>query len=162
MSTSQLQIRRAVASDAATILTLIRELAEFERLAHEVVSTEESLTRELFGPQPGAEVVIAQVGEEVVGFALYFQNFSTFLGKPGLYLEDLYIRPKFRGQGYGEQLLHYLGAICIERGYGRLEWSVLDWNQRAINFYKGLGAQALNDWTVFRVTGEALIRLGSN
>lgn len=163
--TAQLQIRRATAADVPTILGLIRELAEFERLLHEVTATEQSLRAELFGDNPGAEVVIAQIGvqggAEVVGFALYFQNFSTFLSKRGIYLEDLYVRPQFRGQGYGEQMLRYLARICVERGYGRLEWSVLDWNQRAIDFYKGLGARPMVEWTVFRVTGEALTKLGN-
>jgi GNAT superfamily N-acetyltransferase len=161
MNTSSLQIRPAVETDVSTILGLIRELADFERLAHEVVASEPLLRETLFGSRPGAEVLLAQVADEVVGFALFFPNFSTFLGRPGLYLEDLYIRPKFRGQGYGEQLLRHLAGICAERGYGRFEWSVLDWNQRAINFYKGLGAKAMDDWTMFRVTGDALTKLGS-
>ncbi|HKE92922.1 MAG TPA: GNAT family N-acetyltransferase, partial [Povalibacter sp.] len=148
-------------SDVPTILALISELAEFERLSHEMVATEDLLRRSLFGDRPGAEVVIGTVGEETVGFALFFPNFSTFLGRAGMYLEDLFVRPKFRGQGYGEQLLRHLAHICLERGYGRLEWSVLDWNQRAIDFYKGLGARPMDDWTVFRVTGEALAKLGS-
>lgn len=156
-----LEIRRATVADVPTILSLIRELAEFERLAHEVVVTEELLARQLFGERPGAEVVIARLGEQVVGFALFFQNFSTFLGQSGLYLEDLYVRPKFRGLGHGERLLRHLARICIERGYGRFEWSVLNWNQRAIDFYKSMGARPMEEWTVFRVTGEALIKLGS-
>jgi GNAT superfamily N-acetyltransferase len=163
-TTTELQIRRANAADVPTIFSLIRELAEFERLLHEVTATEQSLRAELFGENPGAEVLIAQIdtpaGEEIVGFALYFQNFSTFLSKRGIYLEDLYVRPKFRGQGYGGQLLQYLARICVERGYGRLEWSVLDWNQRAIDFYKSLGARPMDEWTVFRVTGDALTKLG--
>lgn len=163
--TAELQIRRATAADVPTILGLIRELAEFERLLHEVTATEQSLQSELFGDNPGAEVLIAHIGdetrEEIVGFALYFQNFSTFLSKRGIYLEDLYVRPKFRGQGYGGQLLRYLARICVERGYGRLEWSVLDWNQRAIDFYKSLGARPMVEWTVFRVTGESLTKLGA-
>ena len=158
----QLEIRRATFADVPTIVSLIRELAEFERLAHEVVVTEDLLARQLFGERPGAEVLIACVGQEVAGFALFFQNFSTFLGRPGLYLEDLYVRPKFRGLGHGEQLLRYLARICIERGYGRFEWSVLDWNQRAIDFYKGRGARPMEEWTVFRVTGDALAQLGSS
>ena len=159
MNTSALQIRRATGADVPTILSLIRELADFERLSDEVVADEALLQETLFGPRPGAEVLIAQVADEVVGFALFFQNFSTFLGRPGLYLEDLYVRPKFRGQGHGEQLLRSLARICSERGYGRLEWSVLDWNQRAIDFYKSLGAKPMHDWTVFRVTGESLAKL---
>lgn len=152
-------IRRATRADVPIILALIRELAEFERLAHEVVATEESLLASLFGERPSAEVLVGRVGSDVVGFALFFQNYSTFLGKPGLYLEDLFVRPRFRGQGYGEQLLRYLARLCLERNYGRFEWSVLDWNQRAIDFYKGLGAQPMNDWTVLRVTGESLVKL---
>jgi ribosomal protein S18 acetylase RimI-like enzyme len=160
MNTPAAQIRRAAEADVPTILSLIRELAEFERLAHEVIADEDLLRLTLFGDQPAAEVLIAEVGEEVVGFALFFQNFSTFLGRPGMYLEDLYIRPQFRGQGHGEQLLRHLARICQERNYGRFEWWVLDWNQRAIDFYKSLGAKPMNDWTVFRVTGEALTKLG--
>ncbi len=159
MNTALLEIRKATVADVPTILALIQELADFERLAHEMVATEELLRKSLFGDRPGAEVVVARVDAEVVGFALFFQNFSTFLGRPGLYLEDLYIRPRFRGQGHGEELLRYLARICVEREYGRLEWSVLDWNQRAIDFYKSLGASPMNDWTVFRVTGDALTRL---
>lgn len=157
----ELQIRPATVADVPTILSLIRELAEFERLLHEVTATEQSLQAELFGDDPGAAVVMAQAGAEIVGFALYFHNFSTFLSKRGIYLEDLYVRPKFRGHGYGEQLLRYLARICVDRAYGRLEWSVLDWNQRAIDFYRGLGAKPLDEWTMFRVTGDALTRLGA-
>ncbi|HEY5809053.1 MAG TPA: GNAT family N-acetyltransferase [Povalibacter sp.] len=156
-----LDIQRATRDDVPTIVALIRELAEFERLAHEAVVTEESLLASLFGERPGAEVLIGRVGGEVVGFALFFQNFSTFLGRPGMYLEDLFVRPKFRGEGYGEQLLRYLARLCVERNYGRFEWSVLDWNQRAIDFYRGLGAKPMADWTVFRVTGDALVKLAS-
>ncbi|MBB6093314.1 GNAT superfamily N-acetyltransferase [Povalibacter uvarum] len=161
MTTPEFQIRRATVADVPTILSLIRELADFERLSHECVATEALLEESLFGPRPGAEVVIGQLGSEVVGFALFFPNFSTFLGRPGLYLEDLFVRPKYRGQGYGEHLLRHLASICVERDYGRLEWSVLDWNQRAIDFYKSLGAQPMDEWTVFRVTGDALTKLGS-
>jgi len=157
---NHLRIDPASAADAATIFGLIKELAEFEHLSHEVVATEESLREQLFGEQPGAEVIIGRVGGEVVGFALYFPNFSTFLGRRGLYLEDLYVRPQFRGQGHGEQLLRHLAHLCVERGYGRLEWSVLDWNQRAIDFYQSMGAKPMNEWTVFRVTGDALAKLG--
>ena len=161
MTVPSFEIQRATLADIPTILSLIRELAEFERLANECVATEALLERSLFGERPAAEVVVGRLGEEVVGFALFFPNYSTFLGKPGLYLEDLFVRPRFRGQGYGEQLLRHLAGICVERDYGRLEWSVLDWNQRAIDFYKSLGARPMDDWTVFRVTGEALTRLGS-
>jgi ribosomal protein S18 acetylase RimI-like enzyme len=157
-----LRIDPANAADVTTILGLIKELAEFEHLSHEVVATEESLREQLFGERPGAEVVIGRVGDEVVGFALFFPNFSTFLGRRGLYLEDLYVRPQFRGQGHGEQLLRHLARLCVERGYGRLECSVLDWNQRAIDFYQSMGAKPMNEWTVFRVTGDALTRLGGS
>jgi GNAT superfamily N-acetyltransferase len=159
---TKLEIRPATAADVPTILALISELAAFERLSHEVVATEDGLREALFGARPGAEVVIGQLDGEVVGFALFFPNFSTFLGRPGMYLEDLFVRPKFRGQGHGEQLLRHLARICLERNYGRLEWSVLDWNQRAIDFYKALGARPMDEWTVFRVTGEALAKLGAS
>lgn len=159
MSTATLDIRNATSDDVPTILGLIRELAEFERLSHEVVATEDTLRSTLFDERPGAEVVIGRVGDEVVGFALFFQNYSTFLARPGLYLEDLYVRPKFRGQGHGELLLRHLARLCVERNYGRLEWAVLDWNHRAVDFYKALGASPMNDWTVFRVTGDSLAKL---
>lgn len=160
MNTTPVQIAPAVPADVPVILSLIRELAQFERLLHEVVATEEELRAELFGERPGAEVVIARVAAEVVGFALYFHNFSTFLGRRGIYLEDLYVRQQHRGSGYGEALLRHLARLCVERGYGRLEWSVLDWNQRAVDFYRNLGAVPMNEWTTFRVTGDALQRLG--
>lgn len=155
------RIEPAAPADVPTILALIRELAEFERLLHEVTATEAQLHQWLFGPQPRAEVVIARKGDEVAGFALYFHNFSTFLAKPGVYLEDLYVRPAFRGQGCGEALLRHLARIAVERGCGRFEWSVLDWNQRAIDFYKALGATPMNEWTTYRVTGDALLALAS-
>jgi len=161
MTTAPLDIRTATVADVPTIFSLIKELAEFERLSHEVVATEDLLRQNLFGARPGAEVLIGQVDAEIVGFALFFPNFSTFLGRAGLYLEDLYVRPKFRGQGFGEQLLRRLAQICMERNYGRLEWAVLDWNQRAIDFYKSLGARPLHDWTVFRVTGDSLSKLAT-
>ncbi|HEU4655154.1 MAG TPA: GNAT family N-acetyltransferase [Steroidobacteraceae bacterium] len=154
-----LRITPASAADTPIILSLIRELAEFERLLNEVTATEEQLRATLFDQRPSAEVVIARVEEEVAGFALFFHNYSTFLAKPGVYLEDLFVRPKFRGQGIGEALLRHLARLAVDRGCGRLEWSVLDWNQRAIDFYKALGAQPLNDWTMFRVTGGALTKL---
>ena len=155
-----LRIEPATPADVPMILQLIRELAEFERLLDEVQATEGQLREQLFGPRPGAEVVIARMGDEVAGFALFFPNFSTFLAKPGIYLEDLYVRQKFRGQGCGEALLRHLAALALERNCGRLEWSVLDWNVRAIDFYKSLGAVPMDQWTVHRVTGEALARLG--
>jgi GNAT superfamily N-acetyltransferase len=155
-----IRIKPASPADTPIILQLIRELAEFERLLHEVQATEEQLGEQLFGARPAAEVVIARMGDEVAGFALFFHNFSTFLAKPGLYLEDLYVRQKFRGQGCGEALLRYLARTALERGCGRLEWSVLDWNVRAIDFYKSLGAVQMDQWTVHRVTGDALVKLG--
>lgn len=152
-------IRQATADDVPTILALIRELADFERLLDQVTATEAQLRDALFGPRPYAEVLIARDGAEVAGFALFFHNFSTFLAKPGIYLEDLYVRPKYRGNGYGAALLVRLAALAVERGCGRLEWSVLNWNQRAIDFYRSLGAQPLDEWTMYRVTGAALERL---
>lgn len=138
----------------------IRELAEFEQLLHEVEATEEALARTLFGPNRAAEIVIAYDDGEPAGFALFFQSYSTFLAKPGLYLEDLFVRPAARKKGIGRKLLEYLAALAVTRGYGRLEWRVLDWNETAIRFYRSIGAEPLADWTVFRVTGEALRRLG--
>jgi GNAT superfamily N-acetyltransferase len=160
---TSLHIEPATPADVPMILQLIRELAEFERLLHEVTATEEQLHEQLFGPKPKAEVIMGrlQPGGEVAGFALYFHNFSTFLAKPGIYLEDLYVRQQYRGRGYGEQLLRRLAGIALERNCGRLEWSVLDWNQRAIDFYKSLGATPMNEWTIYRVTGSALQKLGN-
>ena len=160
---SNLQITPATPADVPVILQLIRELAEFERLLDQVTATEEQLQDGLFGPKRSAEVIMArlQPSGEVVGFALFFHNFSTFLAKPGIYLEDLYVRQKHRGQGYGESLLRELARLAVERKCGRLEWSVLDWNHRAIAFYKSLGAVPMDEWTMYRVTGAALERLGS-
>ena len=155
-----IRIKPATPADAPIILQLIRELAEFERLLHEVQATEDQLREQLFGARPSAEVVIARIDDEVAGFALFFHNFSTFLAKPGIYLEDLYVRQKFRGQGCGEALLRYLARTALERGCGRLEWSVLDWNVRAIDFYKSLGAVQMDQWTVHRVSGDALVKHG--
>ncbi len=154
-----LTIRPAVEADVPLILEFIRGLAEYERLAHEVVATEELLHQWLFGPRPVAEVLVAELDEAPAGFALYFHNFSTFLGRPGIYLEDLFVRPEFRGRGVGIRLLGELARLAVARGCGRLEWSVLDWNEAAIGFYRALGAVAQDEWTVFRVTGDALTRL---
>ena len=143
-------------TDGPILLTLIGELAEFERLAHEVVVSETALREALFGPHPSAEAVVARVEGEVVGFALFFHNFSTFLGRRGLYLEDLYVRPALRGQGVGRGLLMHLAQLAIERGCGRMEWSVLNWNRRAIGLYEGLGARPIKDWTVYRLDRAAL------
>ena len=151
-----LTIAPAVATDVPTILHLIQSLAEYEKLSHEVVATEDSLRTALFGETPGAECLIARKDGEPVGFALYFHNFSTFLSRRGLYLEDLFIEPAHRGKGYGKALLQQLAQIAVARGCGRLEWSVLDWNAPAIGFYQGLGARLMTEWRIFRLTGEAL------
>jgi GNAT superfamily N-acetyltransferase len=152
----ELEIRAATEDDVPLILSLIRELAEYERLSHEVVATEETLRASLFGERPVAEVLIGHLGDEPAGFALFFHNFSTFLGRPGIYLEDLYVRPEFRGAGIGRALLVHLARLARARDCGRLEWSVLDWNEPAIGFYKKIGASPVSGWTVYRVTGEAL------
>jgi GNAT superfamily N-acetyltransferase len=145
--------------DVPLILSLIKELAEYERLSHMVVATEEMLREQLFGAQPCAQVVIARENNLPVGFALFFWNFSTFLGKPGLYLEDVFVKPMFRGKGYGKSLLLHLAAIAKKRGCGRFEWSVLDWNTPAIKFYESLGAVNMPEWNLYRVTGDALDHL---
>ena len=154
-------IRSATPDDVPLILRFIRELAEYERMAHHVVATEEGLRETLFGARPYAEVVIAEEEGEAAGFALFFHNYSTFLGRPGIYLEDLYVRPEVRGRGIGRALLAHLARLAVERGCGRLEWWVLDWNEPAIRFYRALGAQPMDDWTVFRVDGEALETLAA-
>lgn len=156
-----IRIDPATPADVPTIRSLIRELAEFERLLHEANATEEQILESLFGPKPGAEVIMARIDDEVAGFALFFHNFSTFLGRRGVYLEDLFVRPRFRGGGCGAALLQHLAKIAVERNCGRLEWAVLDWNQRAIDFYKALGAAPMDDWTVYRVTGPALEKLAA-
>ena len=154
------RLRTASPADLAAIVGLIRELAAYERLEHLVVVTPESLHPQLFGPRPVAEAVVAEVAvdgaQRVVGFALFFTNFSTFLGLPGLYLEDLYVQPAYRNLGLGKQILEHLGALAVERGCGRFEWSVLDWNESAIRFYEHMGAKVLPDWRICRVTGDAL------
>jgi len=149
-------LRPATPADLPAIVGLIRELAEFERLLHLVVVTPESLAPHLFGPRPVAEAVVAEVNGEVVAFALFFTNFSTFLGKPGLYLEDLYVQPAHRGTGLGKALLHHLGALAVARGCGRFEWSVLDWNAQAIRFYESMGATVMPDWRICRLAEDAL------
>ena len=154
-----LALRAANAADTALILGFIVELAEYEQLAHEVVATEDELARTLFGRAPAAEVVIAEWDGDAVGFALFFGSYSTFLAKPGLYLEDLYVRPSHRSRGIGLALLRHLAALAVERGHGRFEWSVLDWNEPAIRFYRSVGAVPLGDWTRFRLTGDALAAL---
>jgi GNAT superfamily N-acetyltransferase len=157
---STLRIVPALESDVPLILQMIRDLAEYEKLAHKVVATEEQLRKTLFGPQPAAEVLLAYDGSDCVGFALFFMTYSTFLARPGMWLEDLFVKPQARGKGIGFALLKKLGAIARERECGRMEWSVLDWNLLAIGFYKKLGAVPMDEWTLFRVTGEALERLG--
>lgn len=154
-------LRSAVRADVPAILRLIRALAEYEKLARDVVATEAALAETLFGPKPAAEVLIAEDGGRAVGFALFFQNYSTFLARPGIYLEDLFVEPASRGHGVGKALLKAVARLAVERKCGRFEWAVLDWNEPAIGFYKSLGAQPMADWTVMRVTGEALERLGS-
>jgi GNAT superfamily N-acetyltransferase len=153
------RIERATERDVPLILSLIKALAEYERMAGEVTASEEGLRETLFGPQPSAEVVIAYAGDAPAGFALFFHNYSTFLGKPGLYLEDLFVVPAYRGHGFGKALLAHLAALAVERGCGRFEWSVLDWNEPAIGFYKKLGAKQMDAWRIFRVTGDALHQL---
>lgn len=145
------RIRAATPEDVPLILRFIRELAEYERLPHECVATEESLRATLFGSPRFAEVLIAEEDGEPAGLALFFHTYSTFLAKPGIYLEDLYVRPEMRGRGYGKALLQRLAEIARERNCGRLEWSVLNWNEPAINFYKSLGARPMDEWTVFRL-----------
>jgi GNAT superfamily N-acetyltransferase len=155
------KLRAAVRADVPEILRLIRALADYEKLSHEVVATESALAQTLFGAKPAAEVLLAEQDGRAVGFALFFQNYSTFLGKPGIYLEDLFVEPAQRGQGTGKQLLGALAKIAVERGCGRFEWAVLDWNTPAIGFYEKLGAKPVSDWTIMRVTGEALRKLAS-
>lgn len=154
-----IDIRPAVEADVPLIHGFICELAEYEKLRHEVVATEERLRRTLFGAERRAEVILASLSDEPVGFALFFHNFSTFLARPGIYLEDLYVREQARGHGVGRRLLTYLARLARERGCGRLEWWVLDWNGSAIRFYRSLGATPMDDFTIFRLTGEALERL---
>jgi GNAT superfamily N-acetyltransferase len=156
-----LSIRQASIEDCPLILQFIKQLADYEKLLHEVVANVTTLEESLFGDRPYAEVVIAEHQDQPVGFALFFHNYSTFLGQPGLYLEDLYIQPEMRGKGFGKTLLAYLANLALERNCGRLEWWVLDWNQSAKDFYQSLGAEPMDDWTVNRVTGDALSKLAS-
>lgn len=155
-------IRAAGPDDVPTILACIRGLAEYERLAHEVTATEAELHESLFGARPQAEVLLALDGGRALGFALFFHNYSTFLARHGLYLEDLFVFPEHRAQGVGRALLVRLAALAVERGCGRVEWSVLDWNAGAIRFYESLGARPMSEWTVYRVTGDALRRLAAS
>jgi GNAT superfamily N-acetyltransferase len=150
-------IRKGQEKDLGLIVDLIKELAVFEKLLDEVVADEAILRKSLFGDKQYAEVVIAEVDAIPMGFALFFHNFSTFLGRPGIYLEDLYVRPEARGKGVGKKLLQYLAALCVERECGRLEWSVLDWNKGAIGFYESIGAKPMDGWSTYRLDGEALV-----
>lgn len=155
-----LNIRPARPRDAAAILGFIRELAEYEKLLHQVVADESVIRETLFGEAPAARVVIAEVGEAAVGFALFHAMYSTFVGRPGMYLEDLYVQPAQRGRGIGKALLRHLARLAVDEGCCRLDWSVLDWNTPAIAFYEGIGAYPLGDWTRFRLEGAALLALG--
>ena len=156
------KIRDATISDVPIILHLIRDLATYERAPNDVVATEQGLREVLFGPEPSAKVVLIFEGEEAIGFAVYFFNFSTWLGRPGLYLEDLFVKPETRGRGYGRALLVHLAKIARDHGCGRMEWAVLDWNEPAIRFYRKLGATPLEDWTVFRLTQDGINRLAES
>jgi GNAT superfamily N-acetyltransferase len=157
-----MNIRPATEADLATIVELIRALAEYERLSQEVVMDAELLRRSLFGERPYAEVLIAEENGESAGFALFFHNFSTFVGRPGIYLEDLFVRPEHRGKGYGKALLKRLAEIAVERDCGRLEWAVLDWNEPALGFYRSLGARPNEEWTVYRLAGDSLRSLAAS
>jgi len=157
--TDTVQISPATDQDVPLVLALIRALAEYEHLSHEVQATEEGLRMSLFGPRPSAEVLIARIDGQPVGFAVFFHNYSTFVGRPGLYLEDLFVLPEFRRRGIGRKLLAHLAAIAVERNCGRMEWAVLNWNEMAIHVYRAVAARSLDDWTVFRLTGEELKQL---
>lgn len=155
-------IRPATVDEVPIVLRMIRGLAEYEKMSHKVTATVEDIRESLFGEKPAAEVLLAFVGSEPVGFAVYFSNFSTFVGRAGMYLEDLYVDPDWRGRGYGRQLLARLAAVAVERGACRLEWSVLDWNEPAIRFYRSLGARSLDEWMIFRLGGDSLERLAAS
>ena len=155
-------IRAADRRDVPLLLSLIKELAEYEHLLQEVVATEEMLQKYLLGRKAVAEAVILELNGEPAGFAVYFHNFSTFMGRPGIYLEDLYVRPAFRGKGVGRATLVHLARLTEKRSFGRLEWAVLDWNELALEFYRSLKAQPMSEWTTFRLTGEALAQLGKS
>lgn len=161
MSLSDFEIRPAVVDDVPLILSFIKKLADYERLAHEVVATEESLRKTLFDARKTAEVAIGYFQNKPIGLVLFFHNYSTFLGRPGLYIEDLFVDESYRGSGFGAALLRYVARLAVERNCGRLEWSVLDWNKPAVDFYTKLGAVPMSDWTVFRVTGQSLMNLAA-
>jgi len=151
-----MQIRNATPEDVPEIVRLIRALADYEKLSDEVLATEEQLRQSLFGPRPAAETVLAWLDGRAIGLAVFFSNYSTFRGRAGLYLEDLFVEPAQRGRGYGKALLRHVARLAVERGCERMEWSVLDWNTPAIEFYRGLGARPLEDWTIYRLQGESL------
>lgn len=155
-------IRPARESDVPAMLALIRELADYEHLSDKCIATEDLLRRHLFGPDRAAEALIAEYDETVVAYAIYFKTFSTFLALPGIYLEDIYVQPAHRRRGIGKQMLQEIARLAVRRGYGRVEWSVLDWNTPSINFYKSLGAFAMEDWTMMRLTGDALQKFGGS
>jgi len=156
---STLRIRPATERDVPAIIDLIRQLAEYERLSHMCVATEENLRRTLFGAKPAAEVLLAEYEDEYAGFAVFFETYSTFLALPGIYLEDLFVKPHLRGKGIGLALLRHLAGTALQRGCGRVEWEVLNWNEPSIRFYKKLGAEPLEEWTRYRLTGGAIERL---
>jgi len=156
---AEIRIREAAVEDVPLVLGMIRGLAEYEKLSHQVTATEEKLRDTLFGPRPGADVLLAYQNHDCVGFALFFPNYSTFLAMPGIFLEDLYVKPEWRRKGIGGALLGRVARIALERGCGRLEWEVLDWNEPSIGFYKSLGAVPMDEWTKYRVTGDALEKL---
>ena len=156
------QIRAAIKDDVPVILSFIKKLADYERLSHEVVATEAGLRETLFGRRRTAEVALGYFKREPVGFVLFFHNYSTFLGQPGIYIEDLFVDEAFRRRGFGRALLTYVAGLAKERRCGRLEWSVLDWNEPAINFYKKIGARLMSEWTVHRVSGESLRKLAAD
>jgi GNAT superfamily N-acetyltransferase len=161
MTVPQISIRPVRADEVDLVMQFIRELADYEKLAHEVTATPDNIRAALFGPRPYAEAVFGCLDGVPCGFALYFHNFSTFLGKPGLYLEDLYVKPAARGRGLGTRMLAWLARLALERGCGRFEWAVLDWNEPALKVYRGLGARAAHDWILHRVTGDALVQLAA-
>lgn len=162
MKTENFAIRPATAADVPIILELIRALATYERAPNDVTATEDGLSKVLFGEKPAAEVLLAFENKTAVGFAIFFHNFSTWLGRPGLYLEDLFVRPEDRGKGYGRALLIHLAKIARDRGCGRMEWAVLDWNEPAIQFYRKLGGKPMDEWTVFRLTRDGIKRLAES
>ena len=162
MKKENFSIREAIVADVPIILELIRALATYERAPNDVTATEKGLAEVLFGEKPAAEVLLAFENEIAVGFAVFFHNFSTWLGRPGLYLEDLFVRPEDRGKGYGRALLIQLAKIARNRGCGRMEWAVLDWNEPAIEFYRKLGAKPMDEWTVFRLTGDGIAKLADS